>query len=149
RTLVLLALVELMLAGRVQLPGSPNGRSFDPTRFGSVGSPLEDAALAEFQREITGLKTLEMWIVEHRKQVRRITAWSLAARGLVTVNGKARPTLTEAGAALGRELREGYTGILHGDVHAPPAESLWLLSCDHARVPSKVFRERDQGVVLH
>lgn len=149
RTLVLLALVDLMLVGRIRLAGSPNEKSLDQTRFGDAGAPPDEGTLAEFQAELTGLKTIEMWIVEHRKQVSRLTAWSLAARGLVMVNGKAHPTLTEAGAALGRELREGYTEILRGGLEAPRAESLWLITCDHARLPSKVFREADQRVVLH
>src|SRR5690606_40329754 len=78
RTLVLLALVDLMLVGRIRLAGSPK-EALDQTRFGDAGAPLDEGTLAEYQHELTGLRTIDMWITEHHKQVRRLTTWSLAA----------------------------------------------------------------------
>lgn len=149
RGLVVLTLSELMSAGRMRRVGSPEVQPDERTRFGQVGGALPDGPLGELQRELEGAKTLEMWITEHQKQVRIITARALAARRLVTLDPKSRPTLTDVGLALGHDLREGYTEILRGKLAAPRAEALWLITCDHAHIPSKVFRDDDRQVVLH
>jgi len=139
RGMVLLALVDLMLLGRIRR--ADTSVVTDETTFGDAGTVLDGGPLAEIQRELTGVETPRGWLKKHREGIGVIVAQTLADRGLAVLDARARPALTSEGAALGLELRAGYREILRGELPAPPAEALWLIAVERASVSSAVFRD--------
>lgn len=149
RALVLLAMTDLMLLGRMRQAGHPSDDALHLTEFGDSGTQLAGHPLETLQRELTGAKTPAGWIRHHRAAVEALTRELLVARGLLVPDEIGAHSLSEQGRALGAELREGYREILSGELLAPPAEALWLVTVDHAWVSSKAFRDGPARVKLH
>lgn len=147
RTLVVLALVDLALVGRMRQAGTGDPDKPHLVEFGDAGTELAEAPLSAFQHELVGSRTVRGWIKHHRAGIEKVTAQSLADRGLITLDSSSR--LTGQGQALGAELREGYREILAGDLLAPPAEALWLLAVERARLNPKVLSEPGSRVTMH
>jgi len=153
RGIVLLTMAELMLQGAIRVEGEPDPYAPQDTIFIGTDSTPDAAgyasALAPFLRQFVGAAHVQGWIDANHKPVRKLAARALAGRGLVTVDDKSRPTLTEPGAAFGAELREGYREILRGELDAPPAETVWLITLDHAEIKPAVFAEGSDRPVMH